>query len=122
LAGRDDDLSDYWEEGSMPKYLWKVAYTQEGMKGVLKEGGSGRREMIEKLAANMGGTVESFHFAFGDNDAYIIADFPSNVDVAGVAMNVAAVGAATVKTVVLLTPEEIDQAVQKSVDYRAPGK
>lgn len=106
----------------MPKYLWKVAYTQEGMKGVLKEGGSGRREMIEKLAANMGGTVESFHFAFGDNDAYIIADFPSNVDVAGVAMNVAAVGAATVKTVVLLTPEEIDQAVQKSVDYRAPGK
>jgi uncharacterized protein with GYD domain len=106
----------------MAKYLWQVNYTQEGMQGVLKEGGTGRREMIEKLAANMGGTIESFNFAFGDNDIIIIGDFPSNVDVAALAMTVGAAGAASLKTTVLLTPEEIDQATKKSVDYRAPGK
>lgn len=106
----------------MAKYMWQVNYTQEGMKGMLKEGGTGRREMIEKLAANMGGSIESMHFAFGDNDAFIIGEFPSNVDVAALAMTVGAAGAASVRTVVLLTPEEVDKAVTKSVDYRAPGK
>ena len=106
----------------MSKYLWQVNYTPEGMKGVLKEGGTGRREMIEKLAANMGGSVESMHFSFGDSDAFIIADFPSNVDVAALALTVGAAGAASVKTTVLLTPEEVDQATKKTVDYRAPGK
>jgi uncharacterized protein with GYD domain len=105
----------------MPKYMFQITYAKEGFQGVLKEGGSGRREMIEKLAANLGGSVESFHFAFGDNDAYLIADFPSNVDVAAVSMNVGAVGAAHTKTVVLLTPEEVDQAAERSVQYRAPG-
>jgi len=106
----------------MSKYLWHVSYTPEGMKGVLKEGGTSRREMVEKLAANMGGTIESFHFAFGESDAYIIGDFPSNVDVAALAMNVAAAGAVSLKTTVLLTPEEVDEATKKTVDYRPPGK
>jgi uncharacterized protein with GYD domain len=92
------------------------------MKGVLKEGGTSRREMIEKLAANMGGSIESFHFGFGETDAYIIGEFPSNADVAAVAMTVGAAGKATVRTTVLLTPEEVDQATKKSVDYRAPGE
>jgi uncharacterized protein with GYD domain len=106
----------------MAKYMWQVNYTQEGMKGMLKEGGTGRREMIEKLAANMGGSIESMHFAFGDNDAFIIGEFPSNVDVAALAMTVGAAGAASVRTVVLLTPEEVDKAITKTVDYRAPGE
>lgn len=105
----------------MSKYLWQVSYSPEGMKGVLKEGGTSRREMVEKLAANMGGTIESMYFGFGDSDAYIIGDFPNNVDVAAVAMTVGAAGAASLKTTVLLTPEEVDQASKKSVDYRAPG-
>lgn len=106
----------------MSRFLWHVNYSPEGMKGVLKEGGTGRREMIEKLAANMGGTIESMHFAFGDTDAYIIGEFPNNVDVAAIAMTVGAAGAASVKTTILLTPEEVDQATKKSVDYRAPGE
>jgi uncharacterized protein with GYD domain len=105
----------------MSRYLWQVSYTAEGMKGVLKEGGSSRREMVEKLAANLGGSIESFDFAFGDDDVYLIGEFPNHVDVAAVAMTVGASGAASVKTTVLLTPEEIDQAAQRSVDYRAPG-
>ena len=106
----------------MPKYLWEVRYTVDGMKGVLKEGGSGRREMVEKLAANMGGTLESMHFAFGDVDAYIIADMPGDLDVAAVAMTVGAAGAASVRTVKLMTPEEVDEAKQKTVEYRGPGE
>ena len=105
----------------MAKYLWEVSYTADGMKGILKEGGTSRRAMVEKLTQNMGGTLESFYFAFGDNDVYIIADMPSNVDVAAVAMTVGASGAAGVKTVVLLSPEEVDEATHKAVDYRPPG-
>ena len=103
------------------KYLWKVSYTEAGMNGILKEGGSSRRTTIEKLAANMGGSIESFHFAFGEHDAYIIGDFPKSVDVAAVGMTVGASGAARVETCVLLTPEEIDEAVERTVEYRAPG-
>ncbi len=105
----------------MAKYLWEVSYTAEGMKGLLKEGGSSRRMMVEKLTQNMGGTLEGFYFAFGENDVYVIADMPSNADVAAVAMTVGASGSASVKTVVLLSPEEVDQATQKTVEYRAPG-
>jgi len=104
------------------KYLWEVSYTSDGMKGVLKEGGTSRRTMVENLASNMGGTIESFHFAFGENDAYIIAEFPGDVDAAAVAMTVGAAGAATVRTVTLLTPEQIDEATQKTVEYRPPGQ
>ena len=105
----------------MPKYLWEVSYTAEGMKGMLKEGGSSRRTMVEKLVQNLGGTLEGFYFAFGENDVYVIADMPSNVDTAAVSMTVGAAGAATAKTVVLMSPEEIDEATKKTVEYRAPG-
>ncbi len=106
----------------MAKYLLEVSYTSDGMKGVVKEGGTSRRTMVEKLASNMGGSIESFHFAFGETDAYVIAEFPSEVDAAAVAMTVNAVGAATVRTIALLTPEQIDEATQKTVDYRPPGQ
>ncbi|MGH2729585.1 MAG: GYD domain-containing protein [Actinomycetota bacterium] len=106
----------------MPRYLWQVSYSPEGMKGVLKEGGTARREMVEKLVANLGGTVETFYFAFGEDDVYLVAEFPDNVTAAAVSMTVGASGAASAKTVVLLSPEEIDAASKKTVDYRAPGK
>ena len=106
----------------MAKYLWKVHYTQDGAKGLLKEGGTSRVTMLDKLVSNMGGHLESFYFALGDTDAYIVADYPSNADVAAVSMTVAAAGGATVETVPLLTPEDVDGAVSKDVEYRAPGQ
>lgn len=105
----------------MPKYLCEASYTAEGMKGVLKEGGSSRRTAVEKLVANMGGTLESFYFAFGDNDVYLIVDTPSNADMAAVAMTVGASGAVSLKTTVLMSPEEVDEASEKTVEYRPPG-
>lgn len=105
----------------MPKYLITGSYTSSGIKGVQSEGGSGRRDAVDKLASSMGGSVESFHFAFGGDDFHVIVELPSNEAAAAVAMTVAGSGAASAKTTVLLTPDEIDAAAKLSPSYRAPG-
>ena len=105
----------------MARYLWQVSYTAEGVKGVLSEGGTGRRSMVQKLVEGLGGRVDSFDFAFGADDVYVIAELPDNVTAAAIGLTVAAAGAASIKTVVLISPEEVDEATKKSVDYRAPG-
>ena len=106
----------------MPKYLFQASYTTDGLKGLLKEGGSKRREMVEQVTKALGGTVEAFYFAFGDNDAYIIADVPDNVSVAAASLTANASGGVKMKTTVLLTAEEVDQATQMTVNYRPPGQ
>lgn len=105
----------------MAKYLITASYTAEGMKGVIGKGGTARRDAVAKMVADLGGSVESFHFAFGDEDAYVIVDLPENVSAAAVGMAVGASGMASTKTVVLLTPAEIDRAAQNQVNYPAPG-
>ena len=105
----------------MPRYLIEANYTAEGIKGVLAKGGTARREAVEKMAADVGGTLESFHFGFGATDAFVIVDMPDNVTAAGIAMLVSASGMAGCKTTVLLTPEEIDRAAQVHATYRPPG-
>lgn len=106
----------------MPKYLVQANYAGEGIKGLLKEGGSGRRTAVEKLFASLGGKVEAFYYAFGDTDLFVIADVPDNVTAAALSLTVNAAGAATSRVTVLLTPEEIDAAVKKTPSYRAPGQ
>jgi uncharacterized protein with GYD domain len=105
----------------MPKYLLKVSYTSEGVQGVMKEGGTGRRDTIAALASGLGGTIESFYFAFGEDDVIVIAEFPDDKTAAAVSLTVSASGAASVDTVKLLTPEEVDEATKISVPYRPPG-
>jgi uncharacterized protein with GYD domain len=105
----------------MPKYLFEASYTAEGAKGLLADGGTGRRAAVEKAIAGSGGRMEAFYFGFGDVDAYVIADLPDNVSAASIALAVAQSGRAATKTVVLMTPEEIDQAAKKVVTYRPPG-
>jgi uncharacterized protein with GYD domain len=105
----------------MPKYLLKARYTAEGIKGVAEGGGSARRAAVEQTIESAGGSVECFYFAFGPTDAYVIVDLPDNETVSAIALTVGASGAASVETVTLLTPEEVDAAAQKSVDYRPPG-
>jgi len=106
----------------MPKYLWQANYVGEGLKGLLKEGGSSRRAVVEKIVNSMGGKLEAFYYAFGETDLYGIADMPDNVSTAAFALTIAASGAVTLKTTVLLTPEEIDSAAKKTPSYRPPGK
>lgn len=105
----------------MPKMLWYGSYTADGVKGLMKEGGSGRRKAVEQLVASAGGTLEALYWGFGDTDVYVIADVPDNATAASVSLAVGAVGAVQLKTVVLLTAEEMDDATKKSVSYRPPG-
>jgi uncharacterized protein with GYD domain len=106
----------------MPKYLFSGSYIGEGIKGLLKDGGSGRKEAVEKLITSLGGKIESVHFAFGADDFFIIAEAPDNIKAAAGALIASATGAVAVKTTVLLTPEEVDEVSKISVDYRPPGQ
>lgn len=105
----------------MAKFLIEANYVGEGVKGLLKDGGTARRSAVEKLLSSVGGKVESFYYAFGDTDAFVIVDVPDYVTAAAVALTVAATGTVNLKTTVLMTPEEVDQATKKSPVYRAPG-
>ena len=105
----------------MTKFLFTGSYTAEGAKGVLAEGGTGRRAATEKLVASLGGTVEAYYFAFGSDDFFLIADLPGNAAAAAGALTAASSGAIRTRTTVLLTPEEIDAAAKLSPEYRAPG-
>jgi uncharacterized protein with GYD domain len=104
----------------MPKYLCQGSYTELGLKGLLKEGGSKRRAMVEKLVKEMGGKLEAYYFAFGSDDFYISLDLPSNVDMTAVALVANASGAVKSRITVLITPEEVDLATKKQVNFRPP--
>jgi uncharacterized protein with GYD domain len=106
----------------MAKYLWEVSYTNEGVKGLTKDGGTARRKATENLLKAAGGKLEAFYFAFGKYDAYIIAELPDSASAAAVCLAVNSSGSVAVRTTVLLTPEEIDKASEKSIPYSPPGQ
>ncbi len=106
----------------MAKYLVTANYSPDGVKGVLKSGGTARADAVAKSIAGLGGTMESFYFAFGSEDAYVTVDLPDNTTAAALGLVVSATGLAAVKTIVLLTPKEIDAAAKKQVDYTPPGQ
>jgi uncharacterized protein with GYD domain len=105
----------------MARYLWKVSYSIEGARGLIKEGGSSRQTTVQQLLESVGGKLESFDFALGGDDAYVIAEVPDVTDVAAVSLVVAAAGGARISSVQLLTPAQMDEASRKTVQYRAPG-
>ena len=105
----------------MAKFLVKASYTPEGVKGLLRSGGTARRQAVEKTVNDMGGKLEAFYFAFGDADAYVVVSLPDNVTAAALALNINTSLLVSVTTTVLLDPEEVDAAVKMSVNYRAPG-
>lgn len=109
-------------EGVMAKYMVLASYTAEGTQGLLKEGALKRRAVVESLVQGLGGKLEAFYFAFGENDVVVISDVPDNVAAAAVSLAVNASGAVNARTIVLMTPEEMDQAAKMSVSYTAPGR
>ena len=106
----------------MAKYMVTATYSPDGVKGVLKTGGTARRDAVDKAIAAMGGTMESFYFAFGAEDAFVLVDMPDNVAAAAVSMAVSSTGLAGCRVTVLLTPAEIDEASKMHVDYTPPGQ
>jgi uncharacterized protein with GYD domain len=111
-----------YKEKHMAKYLIQANYLAEGAKGLLKEGGSSRQAVVEQLIASQGGSIESFYYAFGETDLYVIADMPDHATMAAISLLIGSTGTVTLKTTVLLTPAEIDAAAQKTPVYRAPGQ
>ena len=106
----------------MAKFLVQFSYTQEGLEGLIREGGSKREEATEQLVKSLGGKLLAYFFAFGDYDGFAIIDGLDNVEVAAAALTANASGAVKTKTTVLLTPGEVDKAVKKTPSYRPPGK
>jgi uncharacterized protein with GYD domain len=106
----------------MPKYMIRGSYTLEGVQGLIKTGGSARRSHFEENVKNLGGYVEAFYYAFGIEDIYAIIDLPDNVSGSALSMALGAGGGFQAATTVLLTPEDVDEAVQKvpSVGYKPP--
>jgi uncharacterized protein with GYD domain len=106
----------------MPKYLLEVTYGAEGAKALMSGGGSARKKAALAVAKSAGGKVEAFYFAFGKTDAYVVADLPDNVSAAALALTVSggSNGAVTLRTTVLLTPAEVDQAAAMKVKYNPP--
>ena len=106
----------------MPKYLLKVSYTADGAKGVLKDGGTKRRQAAEAAVKSTGGSLESMYYALGEDDVYVIVDSPDNASIAATSMVIGASGFAKVAPVALLTVDEIDQAAKKNATYTPPGR
>jgi uncharacterized protein with GYD domain len=105
----------------MPKYLAKASYTPEGVRGLLKEGGSGRVSAVTKLTKAMGGKIEAFYFAYGGADAYVIVDTKDEASALALSLAVNASGAVKLELVPLITAAQLDEATKTTANYRAPG-
>jgi uncharacterized protein with GYD domain len=122
LIRRDGGSEDDEKGNVMAKFLLKVRYSAEGIEGVMRDGGSGRRAAAEELIKGAGGSIESMHFAFGDEDAYVICDMPDNKAAATAAMTASASGRVAVSTVPLLTVDEMDAiSASSALAYSPPG-
>lgn len=105
----------------MKKILIKASYTSEGVKGLLKVGGTNRKQAVEKMISDLGGKMEAFYYAFGDTDVYVIAEVPDTTVAAAVSLHINSGGLVSTSTTILINPEEIDEATKISVSYRPPG-
>jgi uncharacterized protein with GYD domain len=105
----------------MPKYLAKASYTPEGVRGLLKEGGSARVAAVTKISKSLGGKIEAFHFAYGGADAYVIVDVKDEASALALSLAVNASGAVKLELIPLISPAQLDAAAKTTVNYRAPG-
>lgn len=104
----------------MPKYLFQASYSREGVNGLLEVGGSARSKALRESVSSVGGNLEAFYYAFGEDDLIAIADLPDDAAATALSLRISAVGAVAVKTTVLLDPTVIDDAVKLSVSYSPP--
>jgi len=106
----------------MPKFLIQASYTAEGLKGLQKDKASGRKTAISQAVASLEGKIEALYYTFGEDDVMLIMDVPDNVSATALSLAVSATGLVRTKTTPLITVEEADRALQKSVTYRGPGR
>jgi len=105
----------------MPKYLFQARYTTEGIQGLVNDSASGRRADVQAAVKALGGNVEAFYYAFGDEDVVTIVDLPDNIKAAALGLTTTGSGAVRVRTTPLLSVEDVDAALDIKTQYRAPG-
>ena len=105
----------------MGKYLLQASYSQDGLAGLVKEGGTARRAAVAETIEGAGGSLESLYYAFGKNDLFITADLPDDAAATAVSLTIGSSGALGVSVTVLVTPETVDEAIARNVPYRPPG-
>ncbi|CAI3803907.1 GYD domain-containing protein [Pseudarthrobacter sp. MM222] len=106
----------------MTKYFFQANYVGEGMKGLLQEGGSKRRDAVVKALESVGGSLECIYYAFGETDVLGVFDIPDQPSAVALSLMINSSGAVDLRLTPLMTPEDIDAAVGKAPSYRAPGQ
>ncbi|MBV8335797.1 MAG: GYD domain-containing protein [Alphaproteobacteria bacterium] len=106
----------------MPKYLIAGSYSADGLKGLQRDKGSGRQQAVRTALESVGGRLEATYFALGEDDVYLIADCPDNISAAALGIAASATGLVRTRTIALMTVEEVDRALEKTINYRAPGR
>jgi uncharacterized protein with GYD domain len=106
----------------MPKYLYQGSYTDKGLQGLMKDGGTKRMEVTRKAIESLGGTMEAYYYALGGSDFFIILEVPDNVNAITGSLIANASGTVKVSITALVSPEEVDQAVKQTMDWQPPGR
>ena len=109
----------------MPKYMVMGSYTSESWARMV-DNPSDRAAVARAAAEAVGGTLESFYWAFGPDDFVAIADVPDDASAAGISVGVSSSGmAAHIRTVRLFTMAEgiamLQRAKTVASAYRPPG-
>src|SRR3984893_15280901 len=106
----------------MPKYLISASYSAEGLRGLQKDKASGRRQAVTAAVEGLGGKVEGFYNGLGADDVYVMVALLGNSTAAAIGVTASATGLVRTRTTALLTVEETDRALEKTINYRAPGR
>lgn len=106
----------------MTKYLFEANYVGDGIKGLMREGGTKRRDAVVEALKSVGGSLDSFYYAFGETDVLGIFDIPEQADAAALSLMINSTGSVNLQLKPLMTPEDIDEAAKKTPSYRAPGQ
>ena len=93
----------------------------DGLKGLMTEGGSKRREAARAAVESVGGTLDCMYYAFGDTDVYAICDLPDDASATAVSLLINASGAVSLNLTPLMTPEVVDAAAAKRFGTALPG-
>jgi uncharacterized protein with GYD domain len=106
----------------MTKYLFQANYVGEGIKGLMREGGSKRRDAVVEALKSVDGSLESIYYAFGETDVLGVFDIPDQAGAAALSLMINSTGAVNLHLTPLMTPEDIDEAARKTPSYRPPGQ
>ena len=106
----------------MSKYLFEANYVGDGIKGLMREGGTKRRDAVVEALKSVDGSLESFYYAFGETDVVGVFDIPDQANAVALSLMINSTGAVNLHLKPLMTAEDLDEAATKTPSYRPPGQ